>query len=310
MVRDGPLKGGDLWYGPYGTWEHRVMAPQALGNLRSCKPSRVNSRMLGASAAVFFFKRGHDTRSNAKKLFATIAYQLAFAVPCLRASISAVVGNDPAVIVRSIATQMKMLISEPWHAHSFREPIKLEGHHRRYRIVLPPIGGANFASFSFPFIACLLTDKSNIDPKPESRHYLIRVPLIPNVLDYLLSPFPCIPLKVPPLVRALTFSSAYACFTGDNHSALHHREFPAVRASPSLVLFFPESTHRSHKSIDVQIRADTINQMLLRAMMRPSDIQLIRNAGLNFRPLACTVLVNMEREHIFEINFLLSAAIS
>lgn len=199
---------------------------------------------------------------------------------------------------------------------TFNEPIKLEGHHRRYHIVLPPIGGANFACFSFPFLACLLTDKSNINPKPESRHYLLRpwllsrVPLIPNMLDYLLSPFPCIPLKgkSPPFLLLCSAAVGSCVIVLLCLRLLNRRqsqcptpqELPAVRASPSLVLFFPESARRSHKSINVQIRADKTNQMLLRAVMRPSDIQLIRNAGLNFRPLACTVLVKMEREHIYK----------
>ncbi|KAF7372845.1 NACHT domain-containing protein [Mycena sanguinolenta] len=81
--------------------------------------------MLGDLADLFVFKRGHATRGNAKTLFATIAYQLALAVPWLRASIFKVVENDPSVVVRSIATQMQMLISDPCRAEARRDAVTI-----------------------------------------------------------------------------------------------------------------------------------------------------------------------------------------
>ncbi|KAF7325367.1 NACHT domain-containing protein [Mycena sanguinolenta] len=96
-----------LWlYGPAGAGKSAIMQTLAT-QLR-------NAGRLGGS---FFFKCGHATRGNAKTLFATIAYQLALAVPWLRTSISQIVGNDPSVVVRSIAVQIKTLISDPCRSH-------------------------------------------------------------------------------------------------------------------------------------------------------------------------------------------------
>ncbi|KAJ6474378.1 hypothetical protein C8R45DRAFT_385828 [Mycena sanguinolenta] len=99
-----------LWlHGPAGAGKSAIM--QTLcGDLEAT----------GTFGGSFFFKRGHATRGNAKTLFATIAYQLALAVPCLRNPISQIVEKDPSVVVRSIATQMKTLISGPCRTHSNR----------------------------------------------------------------------------------------------------------------------------------------------------------------------------------------------
>ncbi|KAF7342653.1 NACHT domain-containing protein [Mycena sanguinolenta] len=97
-----------LWlYGPAGAGKFAIMHTLAhdfhdAGSLGGC----------------FFFKRGHATRGNARMLFATIAYQLALSAPSLRAPISQIVQNDPSVVVRSIATQMKALISDPCRTHT------------------------------------------------------------------------------------------------------------------------------------------------------------------------------------------------
>ncbi|KAF7325366.1 putative nwd2 protein [Mycena sanguinolenta] len=97
-----------LWlYGPAGAGKSAIMQTLA-SQLR-------DAGRLGGS---FFFKRGHARRGNAKTLFATIAYQLALAVPWLRTSISQIVENDPSVVVRSIAIQIKTLISDPCRSHA------------------------------------------------------------------------------------------------------------------------------------------------------------------------------------------------
>ncbi|KAF7334875.1 putative nwd2 protein [Mycena sanguinolenta] len=109
VAMDGPAdpETNILWlYGPAGAGKSAIMQTLA-SQLR-------DAGRLGGS---FFFKRGHATRGNAKTLFATIAYQLALAVPCLRTSISQVVEDDPSVIVRSIAVQIKKLISDPCRSH-------------------------------------------------------------------------------------------------------------------------------------------------------------------------------------------------
>ncbi|KAJ6484239.1 hypothetical protein C8R45DRAFT_297800 [Mycena sanguinolenta] len=104
-----------LWlYGPAGAGKSTIM--QTLAS---------QLRDAGRLGGTFSFKRGHATRGNAKRLFATIAYQLALAVPWLRASISQAVEDDPSVVVRSIATQMQTLISDPCRAEASRDVVTI-----------------------------------------------------------------------------------------------------------------------------------------------------------------------------------------
>ncbi|KAJ7204824.1 hypothetical protein GGX14DRAFT_646452 [Mycena pura] len=65
---------------------------------------------LGAS---FFFKRGHSSRGHAKRLCATIAYQLALLLPDLKRHISQSVENDPSLVDKSLEIQLQKLIIEP-----------------------------------------------------------------------------------------------------------------------------------------------------------------------------------------------------
>ncbi|KAJ6465478.1 hypothetical protein C8R45DRAFT_1174101, partial [Mycena sanguinolenta] len=71
----------------------------------------------GRLGGSFFFKRGDPTRGNGKTLFATIAYQLALSVPCLRTPISKLVEKDPSIVRRSIEMQMQKLITGPCCGH-------------------------------------------------------------------------------------------------------------------------------------------------------------------------------------------------
>ncbi|KAF7346664.1 putative nwd2 protein [Mycena sanguinolenta] len=104
-----------LWlYGPAGAGKSAIM--QTLAR------ELQDAGRLGGS---FFFKRGHVARGNAKKLFATIAYQLALSIPWLRTPISRIVENDPSIVVRSIETQIQKLISEPCRPHAFRDPVTI-----------------------------------------------------------------------------------------------------------------------------------------------------------------------------------------
>ncbi|KAF7330621.1 NACHT domain-containing protein [Mycena sanguinolenta] len=64
-------------------------------------------------AASFFFKRGHPSRGNGKKLFTTVAYQLAFCRPELKTAISRIVEDDLSVIHRALSVQLQKLIIEP-----------------------------------------------------------------------------------------------------------------------------------------------------------------------------------------------------
>ncbi|KAJ7681944.1 hypothetical protein DFH06DRAFT_284632 [Mycena polygramma] len=70
----------------------------------------------GRLGGSFFFKRGHLTRGNAKALFLTIAYQLAFSIPGLKVPVLQAVEDDPSVVGRSMESQLRQLILEPCQA--------------------------------------------------------------------------------------------------------------------------------------------------------------------------------------------------
>ncbi|KAJ7910458.1 hypothetical protein B0H13DRAFT_2272472 [Mycena leptocephala] len=92
-----------LWlHGPAGAGKSAIA--QTL-----CQKLEEEGR-LGAS---FFFKRGHPSRGNAKRLFATIAYQLALVLPDVNRHISQSVENNPSLVDKSLSTQLQKLIVEP-----------------------------------------------------------------------------------------------------------------------------------------------------------------------------------------------------
>ncbi|KAJ7245803.1 hypothetical protein C8J57DRAFT_1190790 [Mycena rebaudengoi] len=92
-----------LWlYGPAGAGKSAIM--------RTLAERLADSSQFGGS---FFFKRGHPTCGNSNKLFATLAYQLAFNIPHLKARISNIIAETPAVVSKSIKVQLQKLIAEP-----------------------------------------------------------------------------------------------------------------------------------------------------------------------------------------------------
>jgi Cdc6-like AAA superfamily ATPase len=92
-----------LWlHGPAGAGKSAIA--QTL-----CQKLEEEGR-LGAS---FFFKREHPSRGHAKRLFATIAYQLALVVPDLNRHISQSVETNPSLVDKSLSTQLRKLIVEP-----------------------------------------------------------------------------------------------------------------------------------------------------------------------------------------------------
>ncbi|KAJ7910477.1 hypothetical protein B0H13DRAFT_1615590, partial [Mycena leptocephala] len=92
-----------LWlHGPAGAGKSAIA--QTL-----CQKLEEEGR-LGAS---FFFKRGHPSRGHAKRLFATVAYQLALALPDLNRHISQSVEKNPSLVDKSLSTQLQKLIVEP-----------------------------------------------------------------------------------------------------------------------------------------------------------------------------------------------------
>ncbi|KAJ7144615.1 hypothetical protein C8R44DRAFT_725536 [Mycena epipterygia] len=77
----------------------------------------------GQLGAGFFFKRGHPSRGNAKKLFPTIAYQLARLLPEFNHSIAQTVYNDPAIVDRDLSLQLQKLIIEPYQQSASGRPV-------------------------------------------------------------------------------------------------------------------------------------------------------------------------------------------
>ncbi|KAJ6459496.1 hypothetical protein DFH09DRAFT_960569, partial [Mycena vulgaris] len=76
---------------------------------------------LGAS---FFFKRGHPSRGSAKKLFSTVAYQLALPRnPNLHRFISQRVEDDPTILDRSLSLQLQKLIVDPCQQTILQRPV-------------------------------------------------------------------------------------------------------------------------------------------------------------------------------------------
>ncbi|KAJ7810146.1 hypothetical protein B0H14DRAFT_2379292, partial [Mycena olivaceomarginata] len=82
---------------------HKVLwlnGPAGAGKSAIMQTLASQLRDSGRLDGCFLFKRSHSTRGNAKTLFATIAYQLALAVPWLRISISQIAEHDPSILVR------------------------------------------------------------------------------------------------------------------------------------------------------------------------------------------------------------------
>ena len=69
--------------------------------------------------ASFFFSRSNPTRSNAKSLIATIAYQISINIPGTREKIAAAIEQDPLILTRSFEAQVTAMIVEP-----LREPLE------------------------------------------------------------------------------------------------------------------------------------------------------------------------------------------
>ncbi|KAJ7718805.1 hypothetical protein B0H16DRAFT_1229716, partial [Mycena metata] len=79
----------------------------------------------GRLGGSFFFKRGHSSRGNAQKLFPTIAYQLTFLLPGLKQYICRTIENDPAIVDRSLSTQLEELILNPCRRTRLAHPVSI-----------------------------------------------------------------------------------------------------------------------------------------------------------------------------------------
>jgi hypothetical protein len=69
--------------------------------------------------ASFFFSRSDPTRSMAKPLIATIAYEMWRNIPCTQEKIIGIIEQDPLIFTRSLKAQVTALIAEP-----LREPLE------------------------------------------------------------------------------------------------------------------------------------------------------------------------------------------
>ena len=77
--------------------------------------------------ASFFFSRNDPSRSTAKRLIATIAYQITLNLPQVRDAILGAIGQDPLIFSKSLAVQVKSLIAVPLQplveAGFFKDPL-------------------------------------------------------------------------------------------------------------------------------------------------------------------------------------------
>ena len=67
----------------------------------------------GLLIASFFFSCNLQDRNTGKRLFITLAYQLALNTPALKDKIKKVIKSDPAIITKSMEVQLKKLILQP-----------------------------------------------------------------------------------------------------------------------------------------------------------------------------------------------------
>lgn len=71
------------------------------------------SKSLGAS---FFFKRGEGDRGNARKLFPTIARQLAISIPQITPVLQEAVHDSPGIITKTMREQFEKLLLQPFQS--------------------------------------------------------------------------------------------------------------------------------------------------------------------------------------------------
>ncbi|KAJ7088709.1 hypothetical protein C8R44DRAFT_649363 [Mycena epipterygia] len=106
-----------LWlHGPAGSGKSAIA--QSF-----CQTLEAEGRLAGS----FFFKRGHPSRGNAKKLFPTIAYQVALLLPELNRFISQTMERDPSIVDKSLPNQLASLIVEPCRQATFHHVIVIDG---------------------------------------------------------------------------------------------------------------------------------------------------------------------------------------
>ncbi|KAK7005421.1 NACHT domain-containing protein [Favolaschia claudopus] len=97
---------------PQIVWMHGPAGTEKSAIAQSLCEALQDQTSLGGS---FFFKRGHLSRGNAARLWPTIAYQLARSSPSFKAAIATRLTSDPALVNKSLPTQLQQLLIDPYH---------------------------------------------------------------------------------------------------------------------------------------------------------------------------------------------------
>ncbi|KJA20467.1 hypothetical protein HYPSUDRAFT_167002 [Hypholoma sublateritium FD-334 SS-4] len=101
-----------MWiYGPAGAGKSAIM--QTLAGILE---------ELGILGGSFFFFRGAAQRDEKTHLIATLAYQLSLSVPNFDHYIAATIDRDPSIFSRTLAVQMKALVTDPMFAAARDDP--------------------------------------------------------------------------------------------------------------------------------------------------------------------------------------------
>jgi len=91
----------------------RLHGPMAAGKSAISRTIAELCQEYGLLAATFFFSRHLDYCNTGKRVFTTLAYQLAINIPVLKDKMEEVVRLDPTIVTKSMGTQLKKLILQP-----------------------------------------------------------------------------------------------------------------------------------------------------------------------------------------------------
>ncbi|KJA20451.1 hypothetical protein HYPSUDRAFT_142186, partial [Hypholoma sublateritium FD-334 SS-4] len=101
-----------MWiYGPAGAGKSAIM--QTLAGILE---------ELGILGGSFFFFRGAAQRNEKTHLIATLAYQLSLSIPNFQHYIAETIDRDPSIFSRTLAVQMKALVTDPMFAAARDDP--------------------------------------------------------------------------------------------------------------------------------------------------------------------------------------------
>ncbi|TFK27660.1 hypothetical protein FA15DRAFT_146574 [Coprinopsis marcescibilis] len=92
-------------------WLH---APAGMGKTAIAQTISELCENEGLLAATFFFSRGAPQRNRAARLVASIAFQLISSIPELKPHIEEVITSNPAILTKTLPSQLQKLILEPF----------------------------------------------------------------------------------------------------------------------------------------------------------------------------------------------------